>query len=236
MPSFASPHHARLMLLLIPLAMVLTVGQWMTSLYGIAFASDQTPGMSLQEISSGSLLLKTDQPGRLIPAPTLHTDITISVTGLIARAKVRQQFSNPNESWMEGIYAFPLPERAAVDHLRMRIGERLIEGQIKERGEAKKTYERAKSEGKRTSLVEQERPNLFTASVANIGPKETVQIEIEYQDRIRFDQGTSHLRFPMVIGPHRPHAGLSDLAGRFSLPCYRGDGRGAHALARQAFG
>ena len=201
MPSFASHHHARLMLLLIPLAMVLTVSQWMTSLYGIAFASDQTPGMPLQEISSGSLLLKTDQPGRLIPAPTLHTDITISVTGLIARAKVRQQFSNPNESWMEGIYAFPLPERAAVDHLRMRIGERLIEGQIKERGEAKKTYERAKSEGKRTSLVEQERPNLFTASVANIGPKETVQIEIEYQDRIRFDQGTSHLRFPMVIGP-----------------------------------
>ncbi|HSE59794.1 MAG TPA: marine proteobacterial sortase target protein [Nitrospiraceae bacterium] len=201
MASFASHHHARLMLLLIPLAMVLTVSQWMTSLYGIAFASDQTPGISLREVTSGSLLLKTDQPGVLVPAPTLHTDVTISVTGLIVRAKIRQQFSNPNESWVEGIYAFPLPERAAVDHLRMRIGERLIEGQIKERGEAKKTYERAKSEGKRSSLIEQERPNLFTASVANIGPKETVQIEIDYQDTIRSDHGTFHLRVPMVIGP-----------------------------------
>ena len=172
--SVLNRHHARLIPLLIPLTVVSTVGIWMTSLCGIASASDQTPGMSLQEVTSGSLLLRTDQPGMLIPAPTLHTDVTMSVTGLIARATVRQQFSNPNDGWMEGIYAFPLPERAAVDHLRMKIGQRLIEGQIKERGEAKKTYERAKSEGKRSSLVEQERPNLFTISVANIGPKETI--------------------------------------------------------------
>ena len=127
----------------------------------------------------------------------------IAVTGIIARATVRQEFTNPNQKkgdWLEGIYVFPLPETAAVDHLRMHVGERIIEGQIKERGEAKKVYEKAKQEGKRTSLVEQERPNVFITSVANIGPGERIIVEIEYQETIRYEQGTFQLRFPMAIG------------------------------------
>lgn len=191
----------RLILLPIRLAMASAVMLLMPFAQGIAIPSERAPGISMPDVTSGSLFLKTDQPGVFIPAPALRTDVIISVTGPIARATVRQQFSNPTDRWMEGIYAFPLPERAAVDHLRMRIGERLIEGQIKERGEAKKTYERAKTEGKRAGLIEQERPNLFTTSVANIGPNETVHIEIEYQETIRLDHERFHLRFPMVIGP-----------------------------------
>ena len=80
---------------------------------------------------------------------------------------------------------FPLPETASVDHLRMKVGDRIIEGQIKERAEAKSLYEQATQEGKRTSVVEQERPNIFTSSVANIGPREHVTIEIQYQETVR---------------------------------------------------
>ncbi|HEY3197047.1 MAG TPA: marine proteobacterial sortase target protein [Nitrospirales bacterium] len=155
-----------------------------------------TPSKATQ----GSLLLRSEQ-GVVIPAPVLSTDVEMKVTGPIVRATVRQQFQNPDSAWAEGIYVFPLPEEAAVDHLRMRIGERIIEGIIKERTEAKKTYEAAKAAGKRASLVEQERPNIFTTSVANIGPQETITVEIEYQQLLHYDQGQFRLRFPMVVGP-----------------------------------
>ncbi|HEY7532898.1 MAG TPA: marine proteobacterial sortase target protein, partial [Nitrospiraceae bacterium] len=105
------------------------------------------------------------------------------------------------DDWAEGIYVFPLPDTAAVDHLRMKVGERIIEGQIKERTDAKKIYEQAKREGKRAGLVEQERPNIFTTSVANIGPRDKITVEIEYQETVRHDQGRFSVRFPMVIGP-----------------------------------
>ena len=161
------------------------------------------PTMGINDVTEGTLLFKTSQTGRYTPAPILKTDVQIAVTGIIARAMVRQEFTNPSQKkgdWLGGIYVFPLPETAAVDHLRMHVGERIIEGQIKERDEAKKVYEKAKQEGKRTSLVEQERPNIFTTSVANIGPGERIVVEIEYQETIRYDQGTFHIRFPMVVG------------------------------------
>jgi Ca-activated chloride channel family protein len=161
------------------------------------------PTMGINDVTEGTLLFKTNQQGRYTPAPILKTDVQIAVTGIIARATVRQEFTNPSHKkgdWLEGIYVFPLPETAAVDHLRMHVGDRIIEGQIKERSEAKKVYEKAKQEGKRTSLVEQERPNIFTTSVANIGPGERIIVEIEYQETIRYDQGTFQLRFPMAVG------------------------------------
>ncbi len=161
------------------------------------------PTMGINEVTEGTLLFRTDQAARFTPAPVLKTDVQIAVTGMIARATVRQEFTNPSTikgDWLEGIYVFPLPETAAVDHLRMRVGERIIEGQIKERTEAKKVYEQAKQQGKRTSLLEQERPNIFTTSVANIGPGEHIAIEIEYQEAVRYDDEQYHLRFPMAVG------------------------------------
>ncbi len=166
------------------------------------FAGEFSPatGMRPSEATQGTLLFRSEQ-GVNMAVPALTTDVRMKVTGPIVRATVRQQFQNPSSAWAEGIYVFPLPEDAAVDHLRMRIGERIIEGMIKERAEAKKTYEAAKAEGKRASLVEQERPNIFTTSVANIGPNETIIVEIEYQQLLHYDQKQFRLRFPMVVGP-----------------------------------
>jgi Ca-activated chloride channel family protein len=157
--------------------------------------------VELNDVKQGRLLFRTGQAGRFIPAPTLKTDVQITVTGVIARTIVKQEFTNQGKDWAEGVYVFPLPETAAVDHLRMVVGERIIEGQIKERAEAKKVYEQAKQEGKRASLIEQERPNIFTTSVANIAPRDRITIEIEYQETIRYDQGRFQLRFPMAVGP-----------------------------------
>jgi Ca-activated chloride channel homolog len=161
------------------------------------------PGLAAEvpAVGTGSLFVKTEGPGTLQPAPVLRTDVRIRVTGMISRVAVTQQFENPTAQWMEGIYVFPLPEGAAVDTLYLRIGERVIQGQIQEREEAKQTYAQARQEGRKASLLEQERPNIFTVSVANIGPRESVEVVIEYQELVHYDSGEFRLRFPMVVGP-----------------------------------
>src|SRR5262245_8911749 len=112
----------------------------------------------------GALYLK-DSNGARVVSPLVFTDVSMKVSGMIARVAVEQRFVNPTGEWREVVYVFPLPEKAAVDHLRMKVGERLVDGIIKERFEARRTYDAAKDEGRKASLIEQERPNLFTTSV-----------------------------------------------------------------------
>ena len=168
-----------------------------TPLADLPIAGQETPG-------SGSLLLRgqaAEPSGTFHVAPLLATEAAIEVGGLVARATVRQHFHNASDDWVEGLYMFPLPENAAVDSLRMRIGVRVIEGRIHERAEARRLYEGARDQGRKASLLESERPNIFTTSVANIGPDESIVIEIEYQQVLRYDAGAFELRFPMVVGP-----------------------------------
>ena len=148
----------------------------------------------------GTLLLR-DDTGERAAAPLLSTDVHMDVTGMVARVQVTQRFANPTAQWREGVYVFPLPDQAAVDHLTMRVGERVIEGQIKERTEARRTYENAKAEGRKTTLLEQERPNMFTTSVANIGPGEEIVVALEYEETLRYGDGAFRLRFPLAITP-----------------------------------
>lgn len=170
----------------------------------------QTPSiavaeMSLNDVTRGELLIESSEPGRYRAAPILQTQATIRVTGPIARATLTQRFRNPGNDWVEAIYAFPLPEDAAVDHLRMHIAERVIEGQIREREAARRVYEKAKTEGRQGALVEQHRPNLFTTAVANVPPLGEVSVEIEYQQPLHWRDERFSLRFPMAITPrYRP--------------------------------
>jgi Ca-activated chloride channel family protein len=161
-------------------------------------------------VTEGTLFWGTDGQWQHRPAPMLGTDVQMRVTGIVVRATVRQEFLNPSNEWAEGVYVFPLPEDAAVDRLRMHVGGRLIEGVIQERAAAKAAYVQAKQEGRRASLVEQERPNIFTNSIANIPPGASIVVEIEYQQAVRYDGGRFRLRFPMVVGP-RFIPGLAEL-------------------------
>ena len=106
----------------------------------------------VNDAEAGSIIFKfADSPS--IMQTALDTKVRMDITGVINRVTVEQIFTNPSNEWVEGVYVFPLPEDSAVDHLTMFVNERIIEGQIKEREEAKKTYEKAKSEGKSASLV-----------------------------------------------------------------------------------
>ena len=162
-------------------------------------AATENTVKNLAEVGQATLLFK--QKGEYSKAAQLNTDVDMAVTGMINRVSVKQRFTNTTDNWQEGIYVFPLPENAAVDHMRLKIGERIIEGQIKEKLAAKKIYTQAKQQGKQAALTEQERPNIFTTSVANIAPHETIVVEIEYQQIVNYDSGVFSLRFPMVVGP-----------------------------------
>jgi Ca-activated chloride channel family protein len=155
----------------------------------------------LRAMDEGGLFLPADRPGYVTPATTVETNVDIRVDGLVARARITQRFVNPTDRWTEGVYVFPLPENAAVDRLRLIIGERVVEGVIDEREAARARYEQARDAGQRASLVSQERPNIFTNAVANIAPGGSITVEIEYQQTLTYDQGAFRLRFPMVVLP-----------------------------------
>ncbi len=147
------------------------------------------------QTQAGSLLWKMRDG--YATATTINTDAELRISGLVARVSVRQEFRNEGEEWVEGIYVFPLPDKAAVDRMRLHIGDRFIEGEIREKEQARKEYEQAKQAGKKTSLVEQQRANLFTTQVANVAPGELVVVEIEYLEDLRYEDGRFSIRFPM---------------------------------------
>ena len=178
---------------------VFTVLFFVAPLAALAQGLEETIGLA--EVGQGSLLFRTDTPGRFIPAPMQSTEVEITVRGLIADTEVRQRFFNPTDEWLEGVYVFPLPTKAAVYGMRLVVGETIIVGEIRERREAKKIYQKARKEGRKASLVEQERPNIFTTSVANIGPGEEVVVQLQYQQTLAHDAGGYQLRFPMIVGP-----------------------------------
>jgi Ca-activated chloride channel family protein len=186
-------------------SLVLALAIFIVSTQAQAAEAYATPGQ-------GTLMFKREANEAPVAAPLLFTDVKIAVSGMTARTTVTQRFANPTADWQEGVYVFPLPEKSAVDHLDLRIGERRVEGLIRERDEARAVYEQAKQEGRKATLVEQERPNMFTTSVAHIGPGEEIAVTIEYQEALRYDAGSYRLRFPMVVAP-RYIPGLAAVSG-----------------------
>lgn len=162
-------------------------------------------------------------PSQGYAAPLLDSDVVIDLEGPIARVKVRQTFENPSDQWLEGVYVFPLPEGSAVDRLTLLVGERRIEGKILPKEEAKRVYEQAAAEGRKASLLSAERANVFATAVANIAPGEKIAVEIGYQDRADYSDGTYSYRFPMVVAP-RYTPGASGSPGLVAVPVQPRDG------------
>ena len=154
--------------------------------------SPKQPSINLDDVESGQLLMRAGD--ELSSAILLSTDIKVSVAGSSSRTIISQRFINTGETWAEGVYVFPIGQNAAVDTLKLRIGDRFIEGQIKEKQQAKVIYKEAKAEGKKTALIEQQKPNLFTNKIANIGPGEIVVVQIEFQSKLLPKDGSWELR------------------------------------------
>jgi Ca-activated chloride channel family protein len=147
---------------------------------------------------SGMILMGDDGPSA---APLQSTDALLRVTGNTVRATVTQRFLNPGSGWMEGSYRFPLPDDAAVDHLRMKVGDHVVRGEIREKEAARRDFAGARVRGQRASLVEQQRPNVFTTGVTGIAPGAIVEIELQYQQTLALRDGAWRLSFPGVVAP-----------------------------------
>jgi Ca-activated chloride channel family protein len=152
-------------------------------------------------ITQGSLYSVDSQGQPRGECPLRHTAVRAEISGLVARVTVTQEFHNPFSDKIEAVYTFPLPQDAAVDDMTLLVGSRVVRGKIKPREEARAIYEAARAAGNVASLLDQERPNIFTQSVANILPGERVKVTISYVNVLKYEGGSYEFVFPMVVGP-----------------------------------
>ena len=181
------------LLLTTSLATVLTYASFDRSNIALAAPQEEaTPG-ALQVLDTKG------QPRGLCPLK--HTDVKAEISGYLSRVRVTQEFENPFKDKIEAVYTFPLPQAAAVDDMTMQVGDRTVKGKILRREEAQNVYEAAKTNGQVASLLDQERPNIFTQSVANIMPGEKVTVTISYVETLKYEDGSYQFVFPMVVAP-----------------------------------
>jgi len=131
----------------------------------------------------------------------VDTDIQVEVTGLTARIEVAQLFQNTGRAWKEAVYRYPLPEGSAVDRMQIHVGNRVLEGEIREKAEARRQYQQARNSGRVASLVEQQRPNQFQTRLANIAPGENIRVAISFLAQVEYSDGSFSLRIPLTFTP-----------------------------------
>ena len=181
-------------------------------------------------VTQGTLNAYGKNAKNLGACPLKHTDVKAEISGFILRVKVVQGFENNFAEPIEAVYVFPLSQNSAVDAMTMTIGTRTINGKIMKREEARKIYEAAKTEGKTASLLDQERPNIFTQSVANILPNEKIVVEISYVETLRYEDGAYQFVFPTVVAPRYIPGSVTD-ANKISPPA--AETRAGHDISIQ---
>ncbi|MCX5797584.1 MAG: VIT domain-containing protein [Elusimicrobia bacterium] len=181
------------------------------------------PLAAQQDLGEGSLQIKSEgaaEAPRILPLKS--TDVKARISGFVADVEVTQVFQNPAEKPIEAVYVFPLPENAAVNEMTLTVADRVIKGLIKKRAEAKEIYEKAKLEGKTAALLDQERPNIFTQSVANIPPGQSITVKLRYLQTLKYEAKVYTFVFPMVVGPrYIPKGDAVPDAGRITPPPVR---------------
>ena len=167
-------------------------------------------GVFGQSFTQGSLTAMAKAGNELGFCPLKTTAVRTDISGFLARVNVRQEFENSFSEPIEAVYVFPLSQNGAVDSMTMMVGSRVISGKIMKKEEARQAYETAKGEGKTASLLDQERANIFTQSVANIMPGERIIIEISYVETLKYEDGAYEFVFPMTVAPRYNPASVKD--------------------------
>lgn len=167
-------------------------------------------GTFAQDTTQGTLYAVNKKGGELGACPLNNTSVKADISGFLARVNVRQEFENSFTEPIEAVYTFPLSQNGAVDDMTMTIGSRVVRGKIMKREEARQVYETAKAAGQAASLLDQERPNIFTQAVANIMPGEKVVIEISYVETLNYEDGAYEFVFPMTVGPRYIPGSVTD--------------------------
>ncbi|MFA5840184.1 MAG: VIT domain-containing protein [Candidatus Margulisiibacteriota bacterium] len=197
----------------------------------LVWSGDTAPAGSKEPPITQGCLRSTDAKGEILEFPLKHTSVNTQIAGFLAQVEVKQYFKNPYKEKIEAVYTFPLPENAAVNEMVMVVGKRNIYAEIHKRAEAREMYETARAQGKRTALLEQERQNIFTQSVANINPGEEIVITIRYVQTLKYDRGIYSYVFPMVVGPRFIPADSVPDASRITPPVLKPGRRSGHDIS-----
>jgi len=177
---------------------------WPALTLGALIATAAVPATAAQpgpKVTNGGYMQTQIVDGKTVVLPLKHTAVDAEIAGMVASVQVTQLFHNPYKKPIEAVYVFPLPHRAAIYDMTIKVGKRTIKGLIKKRQEARAIYNRAKAQGKTAALLEQERPNIFTQSVANIMPGDQIKVMIRYAEDMSPESGRYEFVFPMVVGP-----------------------------------
>ena len=174
-------------------------------------------GTFAQNTTQGTLYAVSREGADLGSCPLKNTSVRADISGFLARVHVKQEFENTYSQPIEAVYTFPLSQNGAVDDMTMTVGSRVVRGRIMKREAARQVYEGAKAAGQTASLLDQERPNIFTQAVANIMPGEKVIIEITYVETLKYEEGSYEFVFPMTVGPRYIPGTVKD-AARISPP------------------
>lgn len=181
------------------LSLLAVVAAAMVGLQSIKSSGSVTSAQN--QVTQGALQVVDSSGTPKAVCPLKHTEVKAQISGFLSRVTVTQEFENPFKDKIEAVYTFPLPQNAAVDDMTMQVGDRTVRGKILRREEAEAVYEAAKNNGQTASLLNQERPNIFTQSVANILPGEQIKITISYVETLKYEDGSYEFVFPMVVGP-----------------------------------
>jgi Ca-activated chloride channel family protein len=157
------------------------------------------PGAADKTLSPYFVVLSDDPKVDALPLKSTRADVKIA--GVVAEVKITQVYRNTGKKTLEAIYVFPMSTRAAIHAMRMTVGNRVVDAQIMERQKARETYEVAKKQGKTTSLLEQQRPNVFQMNVANILPGDEIKVELKYMELLVPEDHVYEFVYPTVVGP-----------------------------------
>ncbi|MEO7329631.1 MAG: VIT domain-containing protein, partial [Minicystis sp.] len=167
----------------------------------LVFSLALSLGLSTEAHAEGALIARAPNGEDRGLFPLTRTDVKGEIQGQVISMEVTQRFENKFAESIEAVYVFPLPNDAAVDDMEMHVGDRVVHAEIRTRDAARSAYDNARQRGQRAALLEQERPNIFTFSVANIDPGKAIEVKVHYFQVAHYDHGTYEMAFPMVVGP-----------------------------------
>ena len=154
--------------------------------------------------------ITAEAAGKTIQFPSLKTDVVADIQGDLATVTVTQTFVNPTVTALNAKYLFPLHKDAAVFAMTMEVGDEIVQAKIREREEARQTFEQGKREGKAAALLEQHRPNMFTQEIANLMPGDPIKVTLKYTQTVPRIDGAYELNVPLVVGPRYIPAGRTN--------------------------
>jgi len=157
--------------------------------------------IKIRDIKAGTLIKKISGSEQYEILPNIETIVNINIDGMVSETKMEQVFINSSSDPIEAIYIYPLNHNAAINDMQFIVNNRIIESKIKEKSVAKKEYKKAKEDGKRASIVTQERPNIFKQSIANIMPNDTINVIISFVQNLKYENHEFKYRLPLTITP-----------------------------------